>query len=137
MKVKTLLVSSLSIIAFNLPLTALADLTIVNHTKKDSTSIINAGLCSSTLGEGGISRAGKPPLVVPDSLIKLACAGNLSNCVADVYMTSNCTGQKVGTVVFDIKTGTKSVTLNPSSSYKITSALHSFTFTLDGGPTAI
>lgn len=135
MKVKTLLISSLSMIALQMPLVALADLTIVNHTRNDSTSIINGGLCSSALGEGGISRAGKPPLVVPDSLVRLACTGKLSDCVADVYMTSNCTGQKVGTVLFDIKTGTKSVTNNPASAYIITSALHSFTFSLDPKPT--
>ena len=119
------------------PLVASADLTIENHTKFDSTSIINGGACSNALGEPGISRGGLPPLVVPDSLIKLACGKEkINNCVADVYMTNNCSGKKVGTVKFSIISGTLSVTQNPDSPFRITSAIHSFKFSLDGGPTA-
>lgn len=92
------------------PLAALAgnDLTIVNNTNQDSTTVINGGLCSSTvLGSGGVTKAHSTNVVTAFKLA-LACISNKDNCSADIYMTNNCTGPKVGNVIFSTTTGIKS-----------------------------
>lgn len=92
------------------PLTANAgDLIVNNHTDYDSTSIINNGSCSTILGEMGISRKHTDHNVVPDSKVRFACFLNKKNCKADVYMSANCTGPKIATVLFDVDTGIKSI----------------------------
>lgn len=86
-------------------------LTIVNNTAQDSTAIINNGGCSaSVLGEKGITRAGKQN-TIDSFIIWYACYASPANCKADVYMTSNCTGEKIATVVFDTNTGIKSISM--------------------------
>lgn len=105
-------------------------LTIVNNTDMDSTSIINDGMCSNTLS-GGVSKAHSTN-IVSSTVIGLACFGHSSDCKADVYMTNNCSGDKVGTVIFDTKNGIKSVTMN-TNQYQITGS--GFNIQLDGGST--
>lgn len=109
-----------------------ADLTIVNNTNRDSTSIINGGACSTILGAHGITRAHSTN-VVPSSVVTFACLANRSNCKADVYMTANCTGPVVATAYFDTKSGIKVVTLHDNS-YTVTGG--GFQVTIDGGPAA-
>lgn len=81
-------------------------LTIVNNTDFDSTAIINHGVCSTILGEKGITRA-HTTNVVPEGKLKMACLMNKENCVADVYATANCKGPVIATAVFSITTGMK------------------------------
>lgn len=83
---------------------ARSDLTIVNNTNQDSTSIINNGACSTILGKVGITRAHETN-VVPAGLVAVACVTSPRACTAEVYMTNNCTGSPVARVVFDTKTG--------------------------------
>ncbi len=90
------------------------NLIINNRTDFDSTSIINNGLCSSALGEVGISRAHTENNVVPESKLKFACKFNPKNCRADVYLTANCTGSKVATVLFDLDQGIKGASVYDS-----------------------
>ena len=104
--------------------------TIVNNTNRDSTSIINNGSCSTVLGSSGITRA-HTTNVVPEMKMKLACIRNSKNCIADVYMTDNCTGNKIATAVFDVSTGMKSITIIDPQ-YNITAS--GFTVVIDGGP---
>jgi len=92
------------------------ELTIVNNSDFYSTSFINGTMCSSTLS-GGITQPHSTN-VVADSVINLACLFYPTNCTADVYMTKNCSGLKVGTVVFDTKKGIKSI-VNLTTKYKI------------------
>ena len=90
-------------------------LRITNNTNLDSTSKINGGSCSSSvLGESGITRAHSTN-EVSNIKLRVACALNRENCVADVYMTTVCekSGQpKVATVVFSVNSGIKSVVMN-------------------------
>lgn len=103
-----------------LPFQANAQSLVVNNrTDFDSTSIINNGICSNQLGEVGISRAHTDNNVVPESKLKFACKFNPKNCKADVYLTANCTGSKVATVLFDLDTGIKSASVYDSH-YEIT-----------------
>jgi hypothetical protein len=133
MKVKALVISSLPIITLSLPLGASANnLTIRNYTNYDSTCKIN-NVCSDFLRDAGITRAHDLNHQIKESVVRLIC-NNSSNCTADVYMTSNCSGVKAATVVFDVNSGTKSVTHNPKSPFTVTSAYHSFEFRLAGGP---
>jgi hypothetical protein len=90
-------------------------LVITNNTDLDSTSKINNMACSSSvLGEGGITHAHSTN-AVSNTKLRVACALNRENCVADVYMTTVCerSGQpKIATVVFSVNTGIKSVVIN-------------------------
>lgn len=89
-------------------------LTIHNRTAFDSTSITNNASCSSLLGETGITRAGQDK-VVSDTLIRTACMLKRHPCKSDVYMTANCTGRKIATVLFDVDTGIVSIVNYPAA----------------------
>lgn len=93
-------------------------LTIVNNTDLQSTSIINNGICSSQLGNDGITQPHSTH-VINDKIIALACFGNTNNCRADVYMTNNCSGSLIATVTFDTKIGIKAIK-NYSAKYNFT-----------------
>ena len=87
------------------------NLIVNNRTDFDSTSLINNGICSSQLGEIGISRAHTENNTVPEAKVKFACKFNPKNCQADVYLTANCTGSKIATVTFDVDQGIKGSTV--------------------------
>jgi len=107
-----------------------ADLTISNQTQHDSTCVINDGACSTILGESGVTHPHQTN-VISSNKIKFACLLNRSNCKADVYMTANCTGPKIATVIFDTNSGIKTTTMYDNS-YAINH--EAFTITLSGGP---
>ncbi len=80
---------------------AYADLIIHNRTSTDSTSVMNDGMCSSSiLGPGGITPAGQDN-DVSDWELEAACAGNQSNCKADVYMSDDCSGPIIATAIIN------------------------------------
>jgi hypothetical protein len=129
-KFKKILYFGLTTIGLTLPLSLHAtDLTITNDTNRDSTSIINHAACS-TLLDGGITKA-HTVNIVKEKILFTACFLNRNNCQADVYMTDNCTGPKVATVIFDIYSGLKSIqTFDNSYSF----SGEGFHFNLAGGP---
>lgn len=131
MKIKH--VSCLSLVSLLTSFSVMAsDLTIVNNTNRDSTSVINNGPCSDILGASGITHAHSTN-VVPENMIYKGCISNRTNCRADVHMTSNCTGPTVAVVIFDVKRGIKSVQpVDTSQGYTISG--NGFTATMDGGP---
>jgi len=96
---------------------------VTNNTKFDSTSIINDGLCSSkVLGpKSGVTKAGEQRHEVTGGQLALACFKNHQNCKADIYMTDNCTGKKISSVVFSTSTGIKSFTTDDPS-YRLTAS---------------
>ncbi|OGT63813.1 MAG: hypothetical protein A3E85_05180 [Gammaproteobacteria bacterium RIFCSPHIGHO2_12_FULL_45_12] len=122
-------------LALGLPLISEAnDLTIINNTNFNSTSIINNGKCSSkVLPFGKGTTKAHTTNVITSSLVNLACLATPSPkvCQADVYMADDCGGSRIATAYFDTKTGMQSVTLYDQS-YRITGT--GFTITLDGGP---
>lgn len=99
-----------------------SDLIISNNTDFTSTSVINHGLCSSFLKEAGIVKAHEQNHHVPESKVKLACTIFQSNCVADVYLTDNCTGPVIATVTFDTSKGIVGEPLMRDPNYKVTGA---------------
>jgi hypothetical protein len=109
------LLMSTSLLA--LPITARADLTIVNNTDQDSTSIVNGGACSTILGEIGITRAHSSN-TLDYIIMRIACGMHPNDCVADVYMTDNCSGPKVATVTMDINKGIS--TIQETGAYSLT-----------------
>jgi hypothetical protein len=91
-----------------LPITARADLTIVNNTDYDSTSVVNGGACSTILGQAGITKAHSSN-TLDYILMRIACGMHPSDCVAEVYMTDNCSGPVVATVTMDIDNGISNI----------------------------
>src|SRR3989338_7449629 len=81
-----------------LPL-AHAGLNITNNTDKPSTAVINNGPCSTFLGEHGTTQP-HTTNHVPDLVIKFACLKHVSDCVANLYMSNNCSGSVVATIIF-------------------------------------
>lgn len=107
--------TSLIALGFTFPIIAQGgDLSIINNTNYDSTSIINEGACSTLLGEIGTTRAHNSN-VIPEYVVNMACLLNQKNCRADVYLTNNCTGPVIATVFLDTKTGVKSWTVNDAT----------------------
>jgi hypothetical protein len=94
-----------------------ATLTIVNNTDFDSTCVVNDGMCSNELGDQGITHAHTSNLIEQIQLY-IACGISTSNCKADVYMTPDCSGPVVGTVILDINEGITQVT--DTGPYKLT-----------------
>lgn len=86
------------------------DLIANNRTNFDSTTVTNGAVCSTILGETGISRAHTEGNVIPDRKVRLACGLRKHDCVAAVKMTANCTGRTIATVVFDVDKGIVSIT---------------------------
>jgi len=111
MKVRNILSSGLLIVGLvSTTLSFAAPLLIINNTDKSSTSTLNHGKCSSALPFGyGVT----PPhsrKEIPEMILGMACIGHSSDCTADIYMTLDCSGPKVGTVVLNTTTGIVSVT---------------------------
>lgn len=109
-----------------------SDLHIFNNTKYDSTSKINDGMCSKDIPEslgGGVTKAGEKK-TVPSKAIGFACFGHSSDCKADVYMTADCSGPIVSTVMFDTSKGIKSITPK-STEFTVTGS--GFDVQLNGG----
>jgi hypothetical protein len=119
---KIILISSLI-----LSTTAHADLTIVNNTDFDSTCVVNDGMCSNELGDSGITHAHTSNLIEQIQLY-IACGISTSNCKADVYMTPDCSGPVVGTVILDLNDGISQVTA--TGPYKLT-AINPFEIHID------
>ena len=111
---------------------AASELTIVNNTNYDSTSKINGGMCSNDIPEamgGGVTKAHQTKKV-PGTAIGFACFGHSSDCKADVFMTNDCSGSIVATVIFDTKKGIQSIT--PKST-EFTVSGSGFNVALSGG----
>ena len=131
MFVKKSFATALFTIGLSLPLFAHAELVIKNNTKEFSTSRINDGYCSSEiLGDDGVTKPGDTKKVDNGRLF-FACRDNLEDCKADVYMTNNCTGDLITTVIFSFWTGIKSAT-PPKNGYSI--SFNGFYVELSGGP---
>ena len=132
-KVKSILCSLFTLTSLSASLCASAgDLTIINHTNYDSTSIINNGACSNVMGAPGITRA-HTTNVVPEKLVIKACIFNKANCTAAVHMTNNCTGPVVATVIFDVAKGIKDIQPSSASMGYVMSGSE-FTAIIEGGP---
>jgi hypothetical protein len=137
---KAALVSSivLSTTLLAMPIAAYADLTIINNTTEDSTSIINDGICSAAplFGEFGVTKA-KRTNVVPQKTLNIACFFYPSNCKADIFMnpppaagqSETCNGTPIATVIMNMNSGITSINMKAGSHYKISA--NGFYLTID------
>ena len=118
----------LSVGLLAMPVLAHADLTIVNNTAEDSTSVLNGGICSVSLGDVGTTKA-KMRNVVPQQTLSIACFFHPNDCRADIFMNPpppagqkpTCNGFPIATVVFSTTTGVTEIQLkaHPSKHYKV------------------
>ena len=102
-------------------LSAMANpITIHNNTDQSSSCVINNGICSSFLPNGIGITLPHSSNVIPGPTVFSACWANRENCTATVYLTNDCSGDVVGTVVMSTSSGVKSVT--GQNGYTITGA---------------
>lgn len=129
---KNFLIIALSVFIGSMPVFAHAgSLTVVNNTDHDSTTITNDFNCSDHLPGGkGVTKAHSTN-TIPENTVNIACIKNKENCKADVYMTDNCSGTKVATVIFSTKTGIKGDPVIYDHAYQISGS--GFYIQMDGG----
>lgn len=124
-------IGSFSLLAFADTLNVASDLLFINNTDKFVTSKLNDGICSSKI-PGGSPTSPHTQKKVPAWQVELGCTGHAEACKADVYITKDCTGQNIGTVVLNTKTN-QVISINMhSTSYNISKS--GFSFTLDPNP---
>lgn len=127
-----ILIITLSVFIGSMPIFAHAgSLTVVNNTNRDSTTVTNDFQCSDHLPGGkGVTKAHSTN-VIPENTVNIACIKNKENCKADVYMSDNCSGTKVATVIFSTKTGIKGSPVIYDNAYQISGS--GFYIQMDGG----
>lgn len=72
-------------------------LTITNNTTSNATSTLNNALCSTTIGDIGITKP-QSQSTLNECQVIAACIMNESDCTAAVHMSNNCSGPVVGVV---------------------------------------
>lgn len=72
-------------------------LTITNNTTASATSTINNGLCSTTIGDIGITKP-QSQSTLSECQVIAACILNESDCTAAVHLSNNCSGPVIGVV---------------------------------------
>ena len=106
---KSVFTSLLAVGIVNIPMLAQANsLFITNNTNEYSTTIVKRAvrLCStSVLGSNGITNPGEQNHEISDGNLHIACYKTEEHCVAEVYMTNNCTGPEVAEVTFSLTKG--------------------------------
>jgi len=90
---------------------------VINNTNEDSTAIINDHTCSTTLGIKGITKAHSINFVDIITGVFACSETPDSPCKADVYMTNDCSGDKIATLFYERNVGIVSV--QPHGSYKV------------------
>lgn len=94
----------LGISLLSLPLCAYADLTVINDTNRDAAGKVNDSICSGNYGDKGLIHA-HTSVTVPENQLMMGCGSHLRDCKADIYMTNDCSGDKAGTIIFDVASG--------------------------------
>lgn len=98
-------------------------LTIFNHTNEYSTTFVLGNGCSKDILKNG--RGVTPPQsspdapgkqTVPEGQLRIACrTQSPSHCVAQVFMTPDCSGPVVATAIIDIVNGVQDITPEPTN----------------------
>lgn len=94
------------------------ELKIINNTNEASTCRTAKGCSTDLLGMVGITPA-HDNRTYSDAKIRIACKDQLENCVADVYMTNNCTGPVVASAAFALHSGLISITPKAGNNYTV------------------
>lgn len=104
MRMKTLALLGTLTLA-SVPFAAQADITIHNNTNSPATASVSISPCSNAAGDRGIIMP-HSSITIPDFLVGLYCT---SDCKAQVFMSRNCSGKSIATVVGNVKQGVKSI----------------------------
>lgn len=130
---KQLIMKSAAIIGLSClsTIAAAGNLIITNNTDEPSTTVTNGKCSTQWLGEGGITKPHEKR-ELKETQLRVACGkDHLDNCVADVYMTNNCTGPVIATVTLDTKKdGIKNVVVIPGGKYLIDAPLGGYSATM-------
>lgn len=120
MNYKQLLINSMVVIGLSC-FTSLAfakELKIINNTSEASTCKTAKGCSTDLLGVVGITPA-HDSRTYSAAKIRIACKDHLDNCVADVYMTNNCTGPVIASAAFGLDAGLISITPKAGNNYQV------------------
>lgn len=127
MKFKNILM--LGAIAFcTTSVAAYADMTIANNTNSVATAYAGSSPCSNAAGERGIIQP-HGSVQVPDFVIGIYCT---HNCTAEVFMSKNCSGKSIASVIANKKDGVVSITNHDVDGYRVVGAGKSVA--VEGGP---
>lgn len=113
MRTSTVIVS----LILMLPLLAQANIDIINHTGLYGTGKVKNGACSATLGDRGII---KPHGNLTLNAAEIIYLCGFKTCEAFLFVTNNCTGDKIATVTMDAYSGVKNVVNHKPGEYLIT-----------------
>lgn len=104
------ILTSILIAGMSLPAFA-GSLIIFNNTDFPSTSKINGFVCSrDVLGpKDGVTPKRTKKTIEEKDLVR-ACFSRTKECIADVYITDNCTGTPITQVTFTVANGVSKVT---------------------------
>ena len=109
---------------------AFADITIKNNTNSPATAFAGNSPCSNAAGDRGVMQP-HGQVTIPDFLVGMYCT---SDCKAQVFMSKNCSGKSVATIIANKREGVKSIT----NSDKGPNAYHiegkGSIVTIEGGP---
>lgn len=129
MRMKTLaLLGALTVSA--VPFAAQADITIHNNTNAPATANVSISPCSNAAGNKGIIMP-HSSITIPDFLVGLYCT---SDCKAQVFMSRNCSGKPVATVVGNVRQGVKSIANNNVDGYTLAGSGKDIS--IEGGPSS-
>jgi len=106
------------------------DITIANNSNAAATAFAGNSPCSNAAGKKGIIQP-HSQVTVPGFAIGMYCT---ADCVAKVYMSENCTGKSIASVVVNIKEGIKSIqnTDDSESPYRVVGG--GTYVSIEGGP---
>jgi hypothetical protein len=112
------------------PFAAFADITIKNNTSSAATAFAGNSPCSSAAGDRGVMQP-HAQVTIPDFLVGMYCS---SDCKAQVFMSKNCSGKSIATIVANKREGIKSIANNDSSPNGYHLEGHGNTISIEGGP---
>ena len=114
MRMKT--ISLFGALAFaTVPFAAQADITIHNNTNSPATASVSISPCSNAAGDRGIIMP-HSSITIPDFLVGLYCT---SDCKAQVFMSRNCSGSSIATVVGNVREGVKSIENHDANGFRL------------------
>lgn len=117
---KQTFVLSSALALLSLPVIASANLDTFNHTNEDSSvKILKSGICSSKVPVFGTYTPANGQSSVTPLGVRAICAAGSGECMADIYMTRDCSGPVVANAKLNLGTITVTSINMISTKYKI------------------
>lgn len=110
------------------PFFAYANSITVNNNTNAYATVHVGTLCSSEAGSAGV---GKPhePMIIPQLILDKYCK---NNCTVDVYMSDDCSKEKIATAFVDQHNGILNITNDNVDGYLVSGS--KYLASIDGGP---